>query len=164
MHSPLAIANEFIKRAFVEGRKLTPMQLQKLVYLAHGWNLAVTGEPLIEGRFEAWDWGPVNRPLYEALRKFGADPVDRLLHRGEDLPLFGEDNDGPVAIEELVGQERDVINRTWKVYGKYPAFQLSALTHEAGTPWAMVYQKKGNREVSNSAIQEYFVRLADSPT
>jgi uncharacterized phage-associated protein len=163
MHSPLAIANEFIKRAFAEGRRLTPMQIQKLVYLAHGWNLAVTGETLIEGWFEAWDWGPVNRPLYEALRKFGADPVDRLLYWGEDLPLFGSDNDGPVAIEDLIGEEREVVDRTWKIYGKYEAFQLSALTHEPGTPWAMAYQPKRNRQVSNDSIYEYFVRLADSP-
>jgi uncharacterized phage-associated protein len=161
MHSPLAIANEFIKRAFAEGRRLTPMQIQKLVYLAHGWNLAVTGETLIEGWFEAWDWGPVNRPLYEALRKFGADPVDRLLYWGEDLPLFGSDNDGPVAIEDLIGEEREVVDRTWKIYGKYEAFQLSALTHESGTPWDMVYEKRRNRQVSNNAIQEYFLRLAD---
>jgi uncharacterized phage-associated protein len=164
MHSPLAIANEFIKRAFDEGRKLTPMQLQKLVYLAHGWNLAVTGAPLIEGWFEAWDWGPVNRPLYEALRKFGADPVDRLLYWGEDLPLLGDLDDGQVAHEELIGRECEVVDRTWKIYGKYEAFQLSALTHERNTPWFNVYEKKRNREVSNNAIQEYFVRLADAPT
>jgi uncharacterized phage-associated protein len=53
MHSPLAIANEFILRAEHAGKQLTHMQLQKLVYLAHGWGLAVTGDPLIEDEFEA---------------------------------------------------------------------------------------------------------------
>ncbi len=162
-HSALAIANEFIGRAFDEGRKLTPMQIQKLVYLAHGWNLAVAGEALIEGTFEAWDWGPVNRPLYEALRQFGADPVDRLLMWGEDSPFVQYDVFGPIAKENMLDHEHEVVDRTWKSYGEFEAFQLSALTHTPGTPWANVYEKKRNREVSNSAIREYFVNLADLP-
>src|ERR1700730_5601623 len=163
MHSPLAIANEFIKRALAAGKKLTPMQLQKLLYLAHGWNLAVTGNPLIDDKFEAWEWGPVNRRLYEALRAFGAQPVDRLLHWGEDSP-FSSGEPAGVAIQEMTDEEGAVIDRSWRAYGDYPAFALSALTHEQGTPWAKTYRKGRNRAVSNNEIQEYFIRLADPPT
>lgn len=161
-HSALAIANEFISRAFAEGGKLTPMQIQKLVYLAHGWHLAITGEPLIEGTFEAWEWGPVNRPLYEALRQFGADPVDRLIQWGEDSPTFDNSDIGPPAKEILIDREGEIVDRTWKVYGKYEAFQLSALTHTHGTPWERIYEKRRNREVSNNAIRDYFVDLVKS--
>jgi len=146
-----------------EDKKLTPMQIQKLVYLAHGWNLAVTGEPLIRGKFEAWDWGPVNRPLYEALRQFGAEPVDEFIRWGEGSPFSEDDDFGPDAIEDLTPKEHEIIDRTWRAYGEYEAFQLSALTHTKGTPWANVYSQGRNREVLNSEIQEYFIRLADSP-
>ena len=61
------IANEFIRRAAAEKRALTQMQLQKLVYIAHGWNLAINGEKLTHDDPQAWDYGPVYRDLWEAL-------------------------------------------------------------------------------------------------
>jgi len=136
------------------------MQLQKLAYLAHGWNLAVTGEPLIEDEFEAWEFGPVVRKLYSALRKCGADPVTSPIKWGDDTP-FPYDDLEEEATEPLTDQERQVIDRVWQFYGRFPAYKLSALTHERGTPWTMTYEHGRNRPVSNNAIQEYFVRLAD---
>lgn len=162
MHSPLVIANEFIRRAQEERRTLTHMQLQKLVYLAHGWCLAVTGNPLIEDEFEAWEFGPVERKLYQALRRYGSGPVRHLIKWGDDTPI--PDDDLPEdAYEELLPQENEVIDKVWETYGKFPAYQLSALTHQQGTPWTLVYERGRNRSVSNTAIQEYFIRLADPP-
>jgi|GEM_PF-5349088 len=37
-YSPSVIANYFLDRASKEGRAVTPMQLLKLVYIAHGWH------------------------------------------------------------------------------------------------------------------------------
>jgi hypothetical protein len=90
MISSLAIANEFLERAQRERRPLTHMQLQKLVYLAHGWNLAVNGRPLIEDEIEAWDFGPVIRRLYDALSRYGANSVTRLIRWGDDGPVQDE--------------------------------------------------------------------------
>ena len=78
-HSSLAIANEFLRRAKDDGRELTQMHLQKLVYLAHGWCLAVTGKPLIEEKIQAWDYGPVIKPLYDALKSYGSANIPRLI-------------------------------------------------------------------------------------
>lgn len=55
------------------------MQLQKLVFLAHGYYLASTrGVPLVDEPFEAWDYGPVCRNLYYEFRDFGRQPINRL--------------------------------------------------------------------------------------
>ena len=78
-HSSLAIANEFLKRAQNDGIPLTHMHVQKLVYIAHGWNLAVNNEPLIDESFVAWDYGPVAPSLFQALRRYGAGTVTRLI-------------------------------------------------------------------------------------
>jgi uncharacterized phage-associated protein len=163
MHSPLAIANEFLRRAKSDGRRLTQMQLQKLVYLAHGWCLAVTGEPLIEDEFEAWEFGPVERKLYQALRRYGSGPVSRPIRWGDDSPFADDLDFTEDAFEELDEKESDVVDRVWANYGRFPAHKLSALTHEPGTPWTNVFEPGRNRPVSNNAIQEYFIRLADTP-
>ena len=42
-YSASAIANEILARATGAGVSLTSMQLIKLVYIAHGWSLAVYG-------------------------------------------------------------------------------------------------------------------------
>jgi len=42
-----AVANLLIDVAKGHGQKLDQMKLQKLVYISHGWNLAISGNPLI---------------------------------------------------------------------------------------------------------------------
>src|ERR1700736_6544090 len=66
-----AVANYFLQRANAEGIPITPMAIQKLVYFAHGWMLAVYGRPLINQRIEAWEYGPVIRDLYQQFKRFG---------------------------------------------------------------------------------------------
>jgi uncharacterized phage-associated protein len=54
-----AIANSILDECEKRGIRLTPMKLQKLLYLAHGYYVAITGQPLIDEDFEAWKYGPV---------------------------------------------------------------------------------------------------------
>ena len=51
------------------------MKVLKLVYMAHGFNLAITDDPLINDRVEAWKFGPVIRPLYGKLKQFGSGAI-----------------------------------------------------------------------------------------
>lgn len=54
------VANCLLQRDFEDGRAtISPMKLQKLVYLLHGWNLAIAEEPAIDSQFLAWPYGPV---------------------------------------------------------------------------------------------------------
>lgn len=161
-HSSLAIANEFIRRSLEPGaRPITQMQVQKLVYLAHGWNLGARDEPLIEDPVEAWKFGPVIRKLYSALSRYGSGPITRRIRWGDDTPLYGGD-DGGVAHEELGRREREVVEMIWDTYGEYPAFQLSALTHQPNTPWSQYYSDGSNRVIPNRVIQRHFKALIGS--
>ena len=159
-HSPLAIANEFIKRAKSKGRELTHMQLQKLVYLANGWMLAANGKPMVEDDPEAWEFGPVYRRLFEALKRYGKAPVESLIKWGDDTP-FSLDDDG-VAQESLSPEESDIINLVWDAYGDMEGFQLSALTHQEGSPWNQTYKRGRNRRIPQSLIHEHFKALMES--
>lgn len=74
-HDPRAVANEFLELA---GEIMPQIKLQKLVYIAHGWNLAIQNEPLVTGEFEAWDGGPVSRRLWNHIRDFGYGSTKKL--------------------------------------------------------------------------------------
>ena len=98
------IANEFIRRAAAEGRALTQMQLQKLVYIAHGWNLAINGDKLTSDDPQAWDYGPVYRDLWNALRSYGRAPVTREIRpRHPPLPRTSTIRPGPGGTVALSG-------------------------------------------------------------
>jgi uncharacterized phage-associated protein len=153
-NSSLEIANEFLRLAQEEGVQLTQMQLQKLVYLAHGYFLALNGKPLVEDNVEAWDYGTVFRPLWEALTQYGKAPVRQIIRWG-DGPGFIRGG-GKEANAHLSPEEKAIVGKVWTTYGHYPAFKLSALTHEPNGPWERHYVKGENRVIPNDSIKEYF--------
>lgn len=158
LHSSLAIANEFLKRAQRESVPLSNMHVQKLVYLAHGWSLAVNGRALIEDDIEAWEFGPVIRKLYDALRQYKNGPIARLIRWDDDTPFGNPGNDAAQA--SLDRQEEAVLDMVWNTYKKFQAFQLSALTHEPGSPWSNAFENGRNKVIDTNSIWDYFARIA----
>lgn len=77
-HDSRAVANEILNIAERSGLKLTPMQVLKLAYLAHGWSLSLLDRPLSKHAAQAWQYGPVIPQIYRAFSRFGASHVDEL--------------------------------------------------------------------------------------
>ncbi len=149
VHEARTIANEFIRRGVSAGRPLTPMQLIKLVYLAHGWMLALFNRPLIKEPIEAWRYGPVIRNLYAELRYFGNQPVTEEL-----LPAFDDDS--------LDREEAHIVNEVFQKYGRASGIALSNWTHLAQSPWDQTWRSQGqNAVIPNELMASYFRRLAD---
>ena len=74
---PVLVADYFIANA---RGPLTPLQVIKMVYIAHGYSLAILGEPLVEEAVEAWRYGPVLPSVYYAAKRYGGDGITRLLY------------------------------------------------------------------------------------
>jgi uncharacterized phage-associated protein len=157
-----AIANEFIRLAAKDGRALTQMQLQKLVYIAHGWNLAINSAPLTLDDPQAWEYGPVYRELHQALRHYGRSGVTREIKNEDFTPGIFDDEPSKSAVASLSENERALIQRVYNDYGRFHAFQLSALTHRDGTPWTAVYANGAGRShvIPPDMIRNHFVELA----
>lgn len=157
------IANEFIRIAAARGRMLDQIRLQHLVYIAHGWCLALHGEPLTGDRPEAWKFGPVYRRLADALARYGLDPVCREISNGEIYPGFLCGNPDEPAAAPLEAVEREVIARTYEHYGELAPGQLSACTgkHELA-PWAGVFAGGAGlfRDIDHKLIKAQFAALA----
>ena len=132
----IAVANRLIDIAAENGAKVNPLKVQKLVYFAHGWNLALVDAPLIRERVEAWKYGPVVSDLYHALKEYGAGPIPcpitvlRLNENSEHSvslvrPTLEAENCGPGELDQV----QSLLRQIWSVYGKYSATVLSNATH-----------------------------------
>ncbi|WAK02791.1 Panacea domain-containing protein [Methylobacter sp. YRD-M1] len=121
-HSALAIANAFLDLARGDGKGITPMKLQKLVYYAHGWNLGIFGEPLIDETIEAWKYGPVIQPIYHEFKSFGAEEIT---HCGTtfDPDAFDFVEPRPEGDENTLA----LVKKVWGEYGGFTAIQLSSV-------------------------------------
>jgi uncharacterized phage-associated protein len=149
-HDAKAVANAFIKLAKRDRVALTNMQLQKLVYIAHGYSLALLGEPLFRDKVYAWQFGPVVPSLYDELKQYGAGQVKK--------PLYTET---PKIEEE--GPDWKVIRGVWNSYGKYTGPQLSALTHKPNTPWDETRGSGSFKvEIPNRTIARYYRELLNA--
>ena len=144
MYDVLTVADTILKIAKSRDRKLTPMQLMKLVYIAHGWSLGMRNIDLFQNRIEAWQYGPVIPDLYHATKQFGRRPIP--------FEMVGD-----AATVSVSPADNDFLVDVFEKYGHLSGPQLSYLTHQSGTPWERVYQA-GSRgiEIPDLLIQEHY--------
>ncbi|WP_303230505.1 Panacea domain-containing protein [Comamonas kerstersii] len=143
MYDVLSVADAILRIAKAKGQQLTPMQLVKLTYIAHGWSLAIRGVDLFRNRIEAWKYGPVIPDLYQATKQFGRNPIP--------LELIGGENDFPVTPED-----KKFLEEIFGAYGDLDGIKLSYLTHQAGTPWTEAYVPGLNAEITDESITEHY--------
>lgn len=68
MVTALNIANAILYKGFNEGVDITPMKLQRLLYLTYKEFYKRTNTLLFDEKFEVWKYGPVVRSVNTALR------------------------------------------------------------------------------------------------
>lgn len=151
MHDSRTIANQFLSLARARGLTLTPMQLLKLVYIAHGWSLGLYGRALIADEVQAWQYGPVIPRLYNATKDWRGQPVDEI------LPARADDN--------LSASDTNLIQQVFDLYGSKSGPALSRLTHASGTPWATTYDTRFfGIAIPNDIIRDHYQQLARQRT
>lgn len=127
MYDVLNVADAILKIAKKHGKSLTPMQLMKLTYIAHGWSLGIRNIDLFPNRIEAWQYGPVIPDLYRATKSYGRNPIP--------MDAIGDPENIAVSDDDLAFLE-DVYSK----YGHLDGIALSYLTHQRGTPWDKCYR------------------------
>jgi len=130
MITALNVANTFLARAKQDNVDVTPMKLQKLIYIFYKEYLKKTNEKLFEEKFEVWKYGPVLSDVYYAFQKYRANAIDDFYY-----------NDGKsrsyTTVKLIPGTAfYSVFNAVWSKYSHYSGTFLSDLTHQDGTAWS----------------------------
>lgn len=130
---------------------VTNLALQKILYLAHMVHLGRTGERLIDGEFQAWDYGPVNPELYKTVSMFGDEPIKDVFFGAPRIFGTREEETLRDACEHLLRKR---------------ASELVAMTHSERGAWAKHYVPGVRSIVIPDAdiVAEYAARTAHSET
>jgi uncharacterized phage-associated protein len=125
------------------------MKMQKLLFYAYAWFLAIKDRRLFSEPVQAWPWGPVIPPIYSETRPYGRSPITG------PLRIFAKTGDGAFDFNFIVPETPDeetagFIKDIWQSLKQYSGVQLSNATHLNGEPWAIVKSRMG--ELSTKPI------------
>lgn len=142
---------------------LTPLQVIKMVYIAHGYTLALLDEPLVGEPVEAWRYGPVVPSVYHSAKKYGGSEIDELLYSGIRI----NDAEGMKTIkrffdDRIPPQQRAILDGVLEGYGRFTGIELTRMTHGDGTPWSQYYRPDVmGQQIPNAVIKSHYKELID---
>jgi uncharacterized phage-associated protein len=147
-HTANEVADYLIWRAHEHGSFISNLKLQKLLYYAHAWHLAIYDNGLFSERIEAWVHGPVIPAVYRRFKNYGFRNIDEFI---ECPPL-------PNAVLEY-------LDRLLARYLALDAYALELMTHRED-PWIkargdMPADRSSTTRIADREITVYFrARLA----
>ncbi|WP_105174475.1 Panacea domain-containing protein [Pseudoalteromonas sp. T1lg122] len=150
MANAVDVAREFLRLAKDAGQPLTNMQIQKLVYIAHGVHLAREDEALLDEEVNAWKHGPVIPAVYLAFKQYLNKEIDLSKEARENVPLSLK--------------EKDSVKFTFDNFAKYNGWTLRDITHKEGSPWHKIWfdgngYETYNAEIPNRTIKEHYKNI-----
>lgn len=119
------------------GDNLSNLKLQKLIYYAQGFHLALFHKPLFDDKIEAWEHGPVVKELYHKYKTYGSGAIPK-----------PKEYNGNIFSDEQI----ELMKEIFVVYGQYSAWRLREITHSE-QPWQNTPR---NQEITQNLMTSYF--------
>ncbi|CDF86372.1 phage-associated protein [Pseudomonas knackmussii B13] len=147
MPSSVDVAKFFLAQSNEEaGDLVSNLKLQKLVYYAQGFHLAVYDQPLFDDVIEAWTHGPVVPTVYHHYKAYGSGSI----------PAPADFN-----LEVFRPEQVELLNEVQQIYGQYSAWRLREMTHEEA-PWRDHFKAgEMSREIPAESMQRFFKTLVN---
>lgn len=134
------VAAYFVQRGTeAEDTGMSNLKLQKLIYYAQGYHLAVYDEPLFPEAIEAWPHGPVCPQVYHKYKHNGRGPIEDTV---EVLP------------DAFEAPQIELLDEVYEVFGQFSAWKLRDMTHEE-SPWKD--HEANASEIPADALRRHFV-------
>ncbi len=147
MASVKDVARYFLSKTIsnAKNKRITNLKLQKLLYYAQGFYLAMFGNELFPNKLEAWTYGPVCPDAYHEYKKYGSNPAEY---------------DECSGRHTLTDDQKKFLDEVYNVFGQCSAWKLKDMTHSE-SPWIENYGK-ANNEIPKKRLKSYFkTRLID---
>ena len=130
MYRAIEIAKYTVAKCVRDGKPISNLQLQKILYYIQRAYVRTTGDGLFPDKIEAWQFGPVVPDVYYTYAVFG----------GSSIPLFGEssslDDNTTTIIDPVIEEKREL-----------DPWSLVEDTHKPDGAWDQIYQNgTGNRK------------------
>ncbi|MEY4768618.1 MAG: hypothetical protein RL637_1257 [Pseudomonadota bacterium] len=125
-----------------EDSDVSNMKLQKLIYYAQAFHLALFDKPLFNEEFEAWMHGPVCPSIYREYKSYGSAPIP--VNSDIELTMFSD-------------EQLELLEEVYDVFGQFSAWKLRNMTHEE-TPWKE-NEETGGIITKESMMEFYKTRL-----
>ena len=145
--SPAHIATFLIIESRDRGDLLTNLKLQKLLYYAQAWYLALFNSAIFNEDFQAWMHGPVLPSQYHRFKDFEWRPIETTLYRPS------------IPQRRLTRHLAEIVN----IFGVETATALELMTHRE-RPWQKARKglqptKASNAVISKQSMKEYYGAL-----
>ncbi|CAG9932193.1 Panacea domain-containing protein [Candidatus Nitrotoga arctica] len=139
MISCFQVADYFLAQQDTEsGDTISNLKLQKLVYYAQGFHLAIFDAPLFNEPIAAWTHGPVIPELYQKFKIYGSGAIPC----SADIDLTRFDEETKAFLDEI-----------YSVFNQYSGWTLRNMTHEE-LPWKEREADAG--VISLESMKSYF--------
>jgi uncharacterized phage-associated protein len=141
------VAEYFIWLCNDSGSFITNLKLQKVLYYAQGWHLALKGKPLFDEDFQAWVHGPAIPYVYGTYKTFTYNPIWK-----------------KVAKPSIITTEIETfLKEIAKVFLPMDAYALELATHRE-MPWlkarnGLPMEATSKTVISKEDIKTYFSTL-----
>lgn len=142
-----AVCNQIIRKSISTNTNLTPLKLQKLLYLIYAHSIKENnGYRVFDATFNAWQYGPVCIPVYEEFSSFGSGQITSYFKDAKGQSYFPN----PDVKENT--PFFNAFNFVWDKYGNLTGAQLVDLTHgRNNTAW---FKTKTNHVIQDELIIE----------
>lgn len=136
MYRANQVADYFLSRSD-EDEGLSNLKLQKLLYYAQGFHLAINGARLFSDPIYAWAHGPVVLDMYHRFKGHGSAEIPK-----------SETLNGP----PLDAATQSLLDEVWQAYAQFSAWRLREMTHKE-PPWLNTPQ---STVIDESELRAYF--------
>jgi uncharacterized phage-associated protein len=157
MYEARKICNYLLASYDAERFDLTNLRLNKLIFFIHAESLSARADGLIRNHFEAWQFGPVIRPVFDAFKVYG----DRWITQPAQFLDYATGDRKPIPFDDISAADTEIIRKVFEEYSRFSTGQLVALSHQPGGPWDLIYRahladKTASPRIPNDLIRRHF--------